>query len=268
MVKSMVLRELHTLEETTMDKVRFLMSDTGAQITAACREALEQKGVDVTVVEKDGNKVLQKMLAVRPQVVLLDAFMPGLDALAVKQRYNAAGERHTSFFVTGAFQSEEMVQELLDEGFSYYFVKPFDETVLAARVLKAALGTENRILHTSVDSDELTVTEILHQIGVPAHIKGYQYLRDAITISVEEKEMLVSVTKVLYPAIAKKHGTTASRVERAIRHAIEVAWSRGQLEMIDEIFGYTVNSGKGKPTNSEFIALITDKIRLDYKRAL
>ena len=97
MVKSMVLRELHTLEETTMDKVRFLMSDTGAQITAACREALEQKGVEVTVVEKDGNKVLQKMLSVRPQVVLLDAFMPGLDALAVKQRYNAAGERHTSF---------------------------------------------------------------------------------------------------------------------------------------------------------------------------
>ena len=130
MVKSMVLRELHTLEETTMDKVRFLMSDTGAPFTAACREALEQKGVDVTVVEKDGNKVLQKMLTVRPQVVLLDAFMPGLDALAVKQRYNAAGERHTSFFVTGAFQSEEMVQELLDEGFAYYFVKPFDETCL------------------------------------------------------------------------------------------------------------------------------------------
>jgi len=144
MVKSMVLRELHTLEETTMDKVRFLMSDTGAQITEACREALEQKGVEVTVVEKDGNKVLQKMLAVRPQVVLLDAFMPGLDALAVKQRYNAAGERHTSFFVTGAFQSEEMVQELLDEGFAYYFVKPFDESVLAARVLKAASGQEKR----------------------------------------------------------------------------------------------------------------------------
>ena len=138
-----------------MDKVRFLMSDTGAQITAACREALEQKGVEVTVVEKDGNKVLQKMLSVRPQVVLLDAFMPGLDALAVKQRYNAAGERHTSFFVTGAFQSEEMVQELLDEGFAYYFVKPFDENVLASRVLKVALGQEKRVLHTSVDSDEL-----------------------------------------------------------------------------------------------------------------
>lgn len=115
MVKSNVLQELHRLEDTSMDKVRFLMSDTGAQVTAACREALEQKGVEVTVVEKDGTKVLQKMLSLRPQVALLDAFMPGLDALAVKQRYNAAGERHTAFFVTGAFQSEEMVQELLDE---------------------------------------------------------------------------------------------------------------------------------------------------------
>lgn len=123
-----------------MDKVKFLMSDTSAEVTAACREALELKGVEVTVVEKDGLKVLQKMLSVRPQVVLLDAFMPGLDALAVKQKYNAAGERHTAFFVTGAFQSEEMVQELLDEGFAYYFVKPFDENVLASRVLKVALG--------------------------------------------------------------------------------------------------------------------------------
>ena len=230
MVKSMVLRELHTLEETTMDKVRFLMSDTGAPFTAACREALEQKGVDVTVVEKDGNKVLQKMLTVRPQVVLLDAFMPGLDALAVKQRYNAAGERHTSFFVTGAFQSEEMVQELLDEGFAYYFVKPFDETVLAARVLKAALGPEKHILHTSVDSDELTVTEILHQIGVPAHIKGYQFLRDAIL------------------------------------HAIEVAWDRGDVDTLNSYFGYTIHNLRGKPTNSEFIAMIADKMRLDKRQ--
>ena len=179
-----------------MDKIKFLMSDTGAEITAACREALEQKGVEVTVVEKDGLKVLQKMLAVRPQVVLLDAFMPGLDALAVKQKYNAAGERHTSFFVTGAFQSEEMVQELLDEGFAYYFVKPFDEMVLANRVLKVAAGQEKRILHTSVDSDELTVTEILHQIGVPAHIKGYQYLREAIIIAVNDMDVINAITKV------------------------------------------------------------------------
>ena len=263
MVKSMVLRELHTLEETTMDKVRFLMSDTGAQITAACREALEQKGVEVTVVEKDGNKVLQKMLSVRPQVVLLDAFMPGLDALAVKQRYNAAGERHTSFFVTGAFQSEEMVQELLDEGFAYYFVKPFDENVLASRVLKVALGQEKRVLHTSVDSDELTVTEILHQIGVPAHIKGYQFLRDAILLTMNEPEYINAVTKRLYPEIAKRNGTTASRVERAIRHAIEVAWSRGKIENINQVFGHEIYNSNDKPTNGEFIALVADKLSME-----
>ena len=250
-----------------MDKVRFLMSDTGAQITEACREALEQKGVEVTVVEKDGNKVLQKMLAVRPQVVLLDAFMPGLDALAVKQRYNAAGERHTSFFVTGAFQSEEMVQELLDEGFAYYFVKPFDESVLAARVLKAASGQEKHLLHTSVDSDELTVTEILHQIGVPAHIKGYQYLREAIMLAIDDMDVINSVTKVLYPEVARKFNTTPSRVERAIRHAIEVAWDRGDLETLQKFFGYPVSNIKGKPTNSEFIAMIADCLSLRQKQS-
>ena len=271
MVKYKSLRELHrlkhTLEESTMDKVKFLMSDTSAEVTAACREALELKGVEVTVVEKDGLKVLQKMLAVRPQVVLLDAFMPGLDALAVKQKYNAAGERHTAFFVTGAFQSEEMVQELLDEGFAYYFVKPFDENVLASRVLKVALGHEKRVLvQTSVDSDELTVTEILHQIGVPAHIKGYQFLRDAILLTMDEPDYINAVTKRLYPEIAKKNGTTASRVERAIRHAIEVAWDRGDVDTLNSYFGYTIHNLRGKPTNSEFIAIIADKMRLDKRQ--
>ena len=271
MVKYKSLRELHrlkhTLEESTMDKVKFLMSDTSAEVTAACREALELKGVEVTVVEKDGLKVLQKMLSVRPQVVLLDAFMPGLDALAVKQKYNAAGERHTAFFVTGAFQSEEMVQELLDEGFAYYFVKPFDENVLASRVLKVALGHEKRVLvQTSVDSDELTVTEILHQIGVPAHIKGYQFLRDAILLTMDEPDYINAVTKRLYRAIATTHGTTASRVERAIRHAIEVAWDRGDVDTLNSYFGYTIHNLRGKPTNSEFIAMIADKMRLDKRQ--
>ena len=251
-----------------MDKVRFLMSDTSADVTAACREALEQKGVEVTVVEKDGLQILQKMLVVRPQVVLLDAFMPGLDALAVKQKYVAAGETHTTFFVTGAFQSEEMVQELLDEGFAYYFVKPFDENVLASRVLKVAHGHQKRLITASVDSDELKVTDILHQIGVPAHIKGYHYLREAIIQSVNDKEMLESVTKLLYPAVAKKFATTPSRVERAIRHAIEIAWDRGDIDTLNSFFGYTINTGKGKPTNSEFIALIADKISLKFKTTM
>ena len=114
---------------------------------------------------------------------------------------------------------------------------------------------------------EMDVTNIIHEIGVPAHIKGYQYLRDAIILSVDDVEMLNSITKILYPTIAKKHQTTPSRVERAIRHAIEVAWSRGKMDTIDELFGYTVSNGKGKPTNSEFIALIADKIRLEYKKS-
>ena len=248
-----------------MDKVRFLMSDTSADVTAACRDALEQKGVEVTVVEKDGLQILQKMLAVRPQVVLLDAFMPGLDALAVKQKYVAAGGTHTTFFVTGAFQSEEVEQDLLDNGFSFFFVKPFDENVLVSRVLRAA-GGASRPQPVSLDSDELTVTEILHQIGVPAHIKGYQFLRDAILLTMNEPEYINAVTKRLYPEIAKKNGTTASRVERAIRHAIEVAWDRGDVDTLNSYFGYTIHNLRGKPTNSEFIAMIADKMRLDKRQ--
>ena len=228
-----------------MEKIRFLMSDTSAEITEACREALEQKGVEVTVVEKDGQKVLQKMLSVRPQVVLLDAFMPGLDALAVKQKYNAAGERHTSFFVTGAFQSEEMVQELLDEGFAYYFVKPFDENVLASRVVKVAMGKEKHHLPTSVDSDELTVTEILHQIGVPAHIKGYQFLRDAILLTMNEPEYIFtrkSPRKMAPPpAVWSAPSVTPSRW-----HGTGATWTPSTATSVTP----STTCGENRPTRS------------------
>ncbi len=130
----------------------------------------------------------------------------------------------------------------------------------------SAAGQETVVKSINTERDlEKDVTEMIHEIGVPAHIKGYQYLREAIMMSVEDTEMLNSITKVLYPSIAKKYQTTSSRVERAIRHAIEVAWSRGRMETLDALFGYTINTGKGKPTNSEFIALIADKIRLQYK---
>ena len=251
-----------------MNKIKFLMSDTDATTTALCKQVLEKKGVEVTVVEKDGQKVLQKMLALRPDVVLLDAFMPNLDALAIKQRYHEAGESKTVFFVTGAFQSEQMEQELLETGFAYYFVKPFDETVLAARVQRVVSSAERRIQSAVYDSDELTVTEILHQIGVPAHIKGYQFLRDAILFTMREPDYINAVTKRLYPEIARKNDTTASRVERAIRHAIEVAWDRGDVDTLNSYFGYTIHNLRGKPTNSEFIAMIADKMRLNKKQKL
>lgn len=250
-----------------MDKIKFVMTDTGAQVTALCRQALEAKGITVTVCEKNGTKALETLLSAHPQAVLLDAFMPDLDAITVKQRYEAqdtSGQR-TVFFVTGAFQNEEMEQELLDSGFSFFFVKPFDENVLASRVLKAA-GASTKPQAYSQDSDELTVTEILHQIGVPAHIKGYQFLRDAILLTTEDHGYINAVTKRLYPEIAKRNGTTASRVERAIRHAIEVAWDRGDVDTLNSYFGYTIHNLRGKPTNSEFIAMISDKMRLDKKR--
>lgn len=250
-----------------MEKIRFLMTDTSTQTTALCRQALEAKGVEVAVCEKNGAQALKALLELHPQAVLLDAFMPEQDAITVKQRYEAQNTSggHTTFFVTGAFQSEEIEQELLDNGFSFFFVKPFDETVLVARVLKAA-GATNRPQPLSQDSDELTVTEILHQVGVPAHIKGYQFLRDAILLAVGDPDYINAVTKRLYPEIAKRNGTTASRVERAIRHAIEVAWDRGDVDTLNSYFGYTIHSLRGKPTNSEFIAMIADKIRLDKRR--
>ena len=251
-----------------MEKIKFVMTDTDTQVSAVCSRALEAKGIAVTVCEKNGTKALETLLAVHPQAVLLDAFMPDLDAITVKQRYEAqnTSSTHTTFFVTGAFQSEEMEQELLDSGFSFFFVKPFDESVLVSRVLKAA-GNTMRPQVVSQDSDELTVTEILHQIGVPAHIKGYQYLREAIMLAIDDMDVINSVTKVLYPEVARKFNTTPSRVERAIRHAIEVAWDRGDIETLQKFFGYTVSNIKGKPTNSEFIAMIADCLSLRQKQA-
>ena len=246
-----------------MEKIKFLMTDTGRSVTELCRETLEKRGVDVAVCPKDGAQALQCLLENRPQVALLDAFMPGLDALAVKQRYQENGGRGTVFFVTGTLQNDGVEEELLDNGFAFYFVKPFEETVLADRVLRAAGAAEQP---RTICSDEITVTEILHQIGVPAHIKGYQFLRDAILLTMTDPEYINAVTKRLYPQIAKQNVTTASRVERAIRHAIEVAWDRGDVDTLNSYFGYTIHNLRGKPTNSEFIAMIADRMRLDKKQ--
>ncbi|MEE0757740.1 sporulation initiation factor Spo0A C-terminal domain-containing protein, partial [Allofournierella sp.] len=201
-----------------MEPIKFLMTDTGAGCTAACKAALEAKGVEVHVCEKNGAAALDALRTQRPQAVLLDAFMPELDAISVKQRYEQEGG-HAQFYVTGAFQNEQLEQELLDSGFAFYFLKPFDETSLVSRVTRASgAPAQGR----GASSDEVTVTEILHQIGVPAHIKGYQFLRDAILLTAADPDYINAVTKRLYPQIAKQNGTTASRVERAIRHAIEV----------------------------------------------
>lgn len=214
-----------------------------------------------------------------PDIVLLDLIMPRMDGLGVleKLRNESNLKKLPSVIVISAIGQERIAEDAFNLGASYYIMKPFDNETVLNRLHSVHDNTDKKLSvgkrttlsvgpgrgeERDLESD---VTSMIHEIGVPAHIKGYQYLRDAIMMSVKDMDMLNSITKVLYPTIAKSHQTTASRVERAIRHAIEVAWSRGKMDTIDELFGYTVSTGKGKPTNSEFIALISDKIRLEYK---
>ncbi len=213
----------------------------------------------------------------QPDVMLLDLIMPKMDGLSVMDLVNNDEEikKRPSFIIVTAVGQERITEDAFRKGANYYILKPFNNEMVLNRIKNVGhvLHSEVRFAADSVQSRniqpevnlEARVTDMIHEIGIPAHIKGYHYLRDAIIMSIEDMDVLNAITKVLYPTVAKKHQTTASRVERAIRHAIEVAWSRGKLDTLDELFGYTVSNGKGKPTNSEFIALIADTIRLEYK---
>ena len=214
----------------------------------------------------------------QPDVVLLDLIMPKMDGLSVMEQINHDKEirKHPNFIVITAIGQERITEDAFKKGANYYILKPFNNEMVLNRVKSARQLLKNEMGGAKVERQqteqspsvnlEARVTDMIHEIGIPAHIKGYHYLRDAIIMAVEDMDVLNAITKILYPTIAKNHKTTASRVERAIRHAIEVAWSRGKLDTLDDLFGYTVSNGKGKPTNSEFIALLSDKIRLDYKR--
>lgn len=180
------------------------------------------------------------------------------------KRVRELGVKFPVFIVTSAYDNEFIERQIMDNGASRFLLKPYDADDLCSAI-NSALGDRANSLS---DDMEIVVTDIIHQLGVPAHIKGYHYLRTAILYSIEDKNLLDSVTKLLYPTVAGIYETTSSRVERAIRHAIEIAWDRGNVDTLNSFFGYTVDTGKGKPTNSEFIALITDKLRLRYKAAL
>lgn len=237
--------------------------------------------LEVVGTAKDGEEACKMIKDKEPDVVLLDIVMPKLDGLGVldKVNHDRTIKKHPAFIMISAIGNEKITEEAFLSGANYYIMKPFDNDMVIKQIKQVknkmseqARNGEMRKISAYEKKEEqmprnleTDVTNIIHEIGVPAHIKGYQYLREAIMMSVDDIEMLNSITKILYPTIAKKYQTTPSRVERAIRHAIEVAWSRGKMDTIDELFGYTINNGKGKPTNSEFIALIADKIRLDYK---
>ncbi len=253
-------------------KLKVIVADDSTEFGQNCANALRSYGMDVKLCEKDGQILLNRVRQTRPDVVLADVFMPNLDILGVLHELQEVdGKDRPMVMAMSSYDNPRLEKETLSAGASYYFLKPFDSNMLAERIIQLS-GWKNEktpvVVKGSVISDpdlELMVTEIIHQIGVPAHIKGYHYLREAIMLSVKDHEMINSVTKILYPTVAKKHATTSSRVERAIRHAIEVAWDRGDVDVLNSYFGYTIHNGRGKPTNSEFIAMIADKLRLRLK---
>lgn len=257
-----------------MKQLNVVIADSSADFGSQCQKVLSSYGMNVSMCEKDGIVLLEKIRLHKPNVVLADMFMPNLDILGVLANIREMSEKERPMvMVFSSFDNPQLESEVLRAGATYFFLRPFDFGTLAERIIKfSGWKTDIRpiVSNDGVLSDhdlELMITEIIHQIGVPAHIKGYHYLREAIMLSVKNEEVINSITKLLYPSVAKKYSTTSSRVERAIRHAIEVAWDRGDLDVLNAYFGYTINNDRGKPTNSEFIAMIADKIRLRIKVA-
>lgn len=231
---------------------------------------LENYGFDVVNVAKDGSRVVEFIKINSPDIVLMDAFMPKVDALGVLSQLkniSLAKRPVMALMLTG--DNPRFESELISAGADYCFIKPFELNIMAERLVQISGWSQQQMPSRQserADSDlEIIISDIMRQIGVPAHIKGYQYLRESIALSIKDPELMHSVTKVLYPTVAKNNKTTPSRVERAIRHAIEVAWDRGDVDVLSSYFGYTIQNSRGKPTNSEFIAMISDKLRLKMK---
>lgn len=247
--------------------LKAILTEDATEFSHRLAGALRNGGCEVTTVPRDGEQLLRRLSGEEiPDVIIMDAFMAGLDALGVLRRLNmAALGRKPLVTVLSAADNPRLENELLQSGADYFFIMPFEPSTLAERILEFGSVRESKKPGNRRDDLEVTVSQILHEIGVPAHIKGYQYLRQAIIMCVNDTEMMSSVTKVLYPTVAKQFKTTPSRVERAIRHAIEVAWDRGDVDILSSYFGYTIQNERGKPTNSEFIAMISDRLRLSRR---
>lgn len=260
-----------------MEQVNVAIADDNERMLELLGSIItEDKNLNLVGKANNGEEVYQIIKTKEPDVVLLDLIMPKMDGLSVMDLVNkdSSIRKRPEFIVVTAVGQEKITEDAFRKGAAYYIMKPFRNEVLLEKIKSTqmkrhqeAASAGSGLLERRGEPEplETRVTDMIHEIGIPAHIKGYHYLRDAIIMAVEDMDVLNAITKILYPTVAKKHQTTASRVERAIRHAIEVAWSRGKLDVLDELFGYTVSNGKGKPTNSEFIALVADTIRLEYK---
>ncbi|PKM83165.1 MAG: sporulation transcription factor Spo0A [Firmicutes bacterium HGW-Firmicutes-13] len=256
--------------------LRILVADDNREFNELLSNFLENEP-DIEVVGRayNGKEALKLVEDTQPDILLLDIIMPYLDGLGVLEQLSENSlENKPKVIMLTAFGHENVTQRAVELGAVYYILKPFNMELLSERIRQISNfnpeSSDNKPLSSrqkKINSNNLEteITNIIHEIGIPAHIKGYLYLREAIIMVIKEIEILGAITKILYPRIAEKYNTTPSRVERAIRHAIEVAWSRNNIDTIRKFFGYTINTERGKPTNSEFIALVADKLRLRTK---
>lgn len=249
--------------------IRLMIADDNREFCELLKEFIhQQEDLNLISIANNGLEALQMIKEHSPDIVVLDIIMPHLDGIGVLEKLVSDDTVHKpKVIMLTAFGQESVTQRAVELGADYYILKPFDFNVLATRIRQLAEGINvaqyiNPVKPKNLD---IAVTNIIHEMGVPAHIKGYHYLREAILMVISEVNLLGAVTKELYPMIAMKYQTTPSRVERAIRHAIELAWDRGNIEMMTKFFGYTINLERGKPTNSEFIAMVADKLRIETK---
>lgn len=252
-------------------KWKVLLADASVEFRGLLRSALEEtEEFEVVASVGDGLEAARLVKEKLPDLVLMDMILPGLDGLGLLDQMAELKDERPEIIVVSQFVSSKVVATAVERGVFYYMPKPCEIESLLERMRQAMASPAQNTGRDDNSSMELSgqVTSIIHEIGVPAHIKGYQYLREAILIAVEDMDVINAVTKVLYPEVARRYNTTPSRVERAIRHAIEVAWDRGDLETLQKFFGYTVSNTKGKPTNSEFIAMIADRLVLQMRGTL
>lgn len=266
-------------------KITVVIADDNQEFAKmVCKFLNNEEGIEVVGVANDGKEAVDLILAKEPDVALLDVIMPHVDGIGVLEKlYSVPIKKRPKCIMLSAVGQDTITQKAIAIGAEYYMMKPFDLEMVVKRIKEIHEGyksspknfTAQEVKSSyiavpavkTMETLEAQITNVIHEVGVPAHIKGYQYLREAITLVVNDIDIINSITKLLYPTLAKTFKTTPSRVERAIRHAIEVAWSRGKLDVNNSMFGNTISASKGKPTNSEFIAMIADKLRLEMKTA-
>lgn len=253
------------------NNIKVIITDDATEFSQESLKLLQSFNISASFCTKDGDELLNRIKQDQPDAVLMDSFMTRLDAIGVMRNIKRQNQHPPIFIVFSSFHSPVLEREIMNSGATYFVLKPYNIEEMCENIVSLVKKNRDNVLNKAMNIDifgiELKVTEILHEIGVPAHIKGYHYLRDSIIMSVEKPEIINAVTKQLYPSVAKKYETTSSRVERAIRHAIEVAWDRGDIDVLNSYFGYTIHNDRGKPTNSEFIAMISDKLRLQLRNA-